>query len=480
LRAIDRIAPPGSFKRGVSVLVGGTAASQVLLFAAAPILTRLYAPDDFGLLALYAALLGIGGVVVSLRYQLAIPLPGDDQEAASVALAALFAVLGTVAASGIVVVLFRQPIATGLNAPELGPLLWLLPVGLLALGLYQVFKYWAIRVEDFGPVARSKITQAVSAVALQLGLFPLGPIALVLGQAAGHGAGGGRLAKTALAGNWSLFRRATPRSVWASAVRYRRFPLYSTWGAAFNKLGWNLPALALAPLFSPAVAGVYLLTHRVLVAPQSFLGEAVGQVFLSRAAESDRSEELGALVRKLVARLAVIGLPPTLAIMIVGPQLFDFVFGPQWRQAGDFARWMAPWLFLVFLTSPLSTLFSVLERQSEEMLFQGGLLVGRVIALLGGAALGDALVAVAFYALVNAAGYAFLLLWIGKASGVGGGPMVRVLARPTLSSTLVVSPLGLLLFPDPGWTMWLFGVGLATVLYAGAISSCIVGGPATP
>ena len=446
--------------------MGGTAASQVLLFAAAPVLTRLYSPDDFGLLALYAALLGIGGVVVSLRYQLAIPLPEDEHEAASVAMAALMAVAGTVVVSGVLVVFLGEPVAGGLNAPELGPYLWLLPVGLLALGFYQVFKYWAIREKDFAPIARSKVTQSVTAIALQLGLYPLGPLALLLGQAAGHGAGGGRLAKAALAGRLPLFRSVTPRSMWAAAVRYRRFPLYSTWGAAFNKVGWNLPALALAPLFSPAVAGIYLLTHRVLVTPQSFIGQAVGQVFFSRAAEAHRSDELGELVRKLVSRLALIGLPPALAVVIVGPQLFDFVFGGQWRQAGEFARWMAPWLFLVFLTSPLSTLFSVLERQAEEMAFQGTLLGARTLALLGGAAIGDELVAVACYALVNAAGYAFLLAWIGRRSGAGVRAIAGAVGWATVGATIIVMPLGLASVLPFG-TVEIFICGTLTVaLYA--------------
>ena len=69
-----RLLPRNRFARSVSVLVGGTAAGQIIVMAASPILTRLYSPEDFGLLSVYAGLLGILGVIASLRYQLATPL----------------------------------------------------------------------------------------------------------------------------------------------------------------------------------------------------------------------------------------------------------------------------------------------------------------------------------------------------------------------------------------------------------------------
>ena len=62
--------------------------------AAAPILTRLYDPDDFGLLAVYSGILALVLVVASVRYELAIPLPEDEEEAANIAVLSLLIVLG--------------------------------------------------------------------------------------------------------------------------------------------------------------------------------------------------------------------------------------------------------------------------------------------------------------------------------------------------------------------------------------------------
>ena len=78
--------PRRSFVRSVSLLVGGTAVSQALTVLAAPLLTRLYAPDDFGLLGGFVSLVATLGAFLTLRYSLAIPLPESDDDAAHLAI----------------------------------------------------------------------------------------------------------------------------------------------------------------------------------------------------------------------------------------------------------------------------------------------------------------------------------------------------------------------------------------------------------
>ena len=107
---IRNLLPKNTFARGVSVLVGGTAGAQLLTVLAAPILTRLYSPEDFGLLAVYASLLGLIGVVASLRYELAIPLPESDEEAAHVMVLSLLILLGMTVLTAIVMTIFGSTI----------------------------------------------------------------------------------------------------------------------------------------------------------------------------------------------------------------------------------------------------------------------------------------------------------------------------------------------------------------------------------
>src|SRR5690606_29477155 len=85
--------PKSNFARSVSILVGGTAGAQLITIAATPLLTRLYTPNDFGVLAVYMSVLALFTVVASLRYELAIPLPESDDDAIHIVVLCLFITL---------------------------------------------------------------------------------------------------------------------------------------------------------------------------------------------------------------------------------------------------------------------------------------------------------------------------------------------------------------------------------------------------
>lgn len=463
---IRRLLPTNRFARSVSVLAGGTAAGQFIVIAASPALTRLYSPEDFGLLAVFAALLSILGVIASLRYQLAIPLPESDEEAAHVVVLGLIIVAAMSLLATVLVVFFAQPIADLLNAPALSSYLWLLPLGLLLSGIYQVFSYWAIRVKAFTPIARTKLTQALADVTIKLGAYTLGPLALLLGQITGQAVGTTTLGALTVRSRWSVFKAIRWHDIRGAASRYVRFPIYDTWSGLFNTAGQQLPLILLAILFSPAIAGIYMIAHRVLDMPTRLIGSAIGSVFFSSAANARHDATLAPLVTNLHAKLAHIAMPPTLILILAGPDLFEFIFGSPWRQAGNFAQWMAVWIYFQFITSPLSVLFFVLEKQFQNLIFQFTLLSVRGIGLIIGAYFDDVSLALGLFAGGSALCYLAVLIWIIRTSG----NTLKDLWFPTLSalamSSLIVAPLGIFYITSNGLAAGWFGAMLATIMFA--------------
>ncbi len=452
---LRRLLPKNRFARSVSVLAGGTAAAQIIVVAASPVLTRLYSPEDFGLLAVYAALLGVLAVIASLRYQLAIPLPETDEEAASIAVLSLLVVAGMTGLSALIIWFWGSSILILLNVPTLEPYLWLLPLGLVLMGVYQVFSYWAIRVKAFPAIARTKLTQAVSMVSVQLGAFTLGPLALLLGQVTGQAAGATTLANLAVRSKWAALRQVRLTSIRWSARRYRRFPIYSSWGGLFNTAGTQLPAILFAALFSPAAAGIYMLAQRVLGMPMQLLGKAIADVFFSSASEARREGTLGPLVKGIHGKLAQIGMPPVLILVFIGPDLFEWVFGEAWRQAGVFAQWMAPMVYATFVTSPISTLTSVLEKQILAVVIQLSLLLARVGGLVVGAAMESLVIAVALFSLGTVIVKAGFIAWAYSATGNPVSDAIRESWSAFLWGLLITSPLavGVLLSASASLTL---------------------------
>ena len=402
------------------MLASGTAAGQTIVVLASPILTRLYTPDDFGVLAVYAAFLAILTVVASLRYQLAIPLPRSDGTAANILALSLMCVVGVTVTVTLLVALLGSSIVGWTNTPMVAPYLWLLPVGVALGGAYQSLNYWAIRKRAFTRIASTKLQQGGGMVVTQigLGLAQLGPLGLILGQVVGQAAGLTNLARSAWRDDHSaLIRIRAVRVRWV-ARRYRRFPFYSTWSALANTAGSQLPLVLFAALFSPAVAGLYLLAYLVLGMPMSLLGQAIGQVFVPGAAEARRENKLDTFTLRTFSGLVRIGLGPIVLVAITAPELFAFVFGAEWRDAGIYAQWMALWLATVFISSPLSNLISITERQVQGLVFDLTLLVLRSTAIVAGAVIGGPMLAVALYSVTSFVIWAVFTAWLLHSAGV--------------------------------------------------------------
>ncbi|WP_175452535.1 lipopolysaccharide biosynthesis protein [Thiohalomonas denitrificans] len=458
--------PTSPFARGVSILVSGTAGAQTLVILSVPLLTRLYTPDDFGLLAVYGGVLTLFAGVASLRYELAIPLPKNQHESANVLVLSLLLVLFMTGVSAVIVLMAGHQIADHLGVPTLASHFWLLPVGIFFSGCYKVFSYWAVRNKAFSVIAKTRISQTFVTLAVQMMGFNLGGITLVLGQVAGQVVGMVRLTKTALmhsdALQWSWL------GVWEAARRYKQFPIFSTWSGLFRTAGSQLPPVMFAALFNASAAGLYSLAHRVLALPMSMVGGAIGQVFFSNAAEAYREDRLAPLVARVHEILAKIAMPPVLMLIIAGPELFALVFGEQWRQAGDMARWMAPWLYFAFITSPLDNLFSILEKQRQGVVINGISLALRVLSIGAGAWYDDLMTAVILFAASSALCRAGLLLWIAVVTKNSASVILMATLKPVVFSMLSLLPITLAFSSQTTTiTWWLLAATLSAVLLAG-------------
>ena len=407
---VNSLLPKSTFARGVSVLVGGTAGAQLLMVLAAPLLTRLYTPEDFGLLAVFTALLALLTVIASGRYELGIPLPESDQDAANIALLSLAIVIVVTTLALTVFLIWPLEIANAINAPELEAYLWLIPLGVFFVGCYQVFNKWAVRSKQFGSIARTRVCQSLGTLAIQIGGFKYGAPALLGGHAAGQGVGATGLALAAL--KRPEFRRCSPKAMWKQATRYRDFPIYSTWTGLFNSASLQLAPILFIAFFGASTAGLYALTHRILSMPASLIGNAVGSVFLSSASEARRAGTLSDLVDRIHLRLISFSFLPLFVTVILGPWLFELLFGTQWKKAGMYAQWMAPWLYAQFKWTPLSTISIVLELQKHLLAVDFSLLFVRFLSVYAAWYYSNnADIAIFVFCFVSALSYIFRMSW---------------------------------------------------------------------
>lgn len=355
--------------RSVLTLAGGTALSQGLIVLASPLLTRLYSPASFGAFTVFVSLLSVLSCVATLRYELAIPLPKDDDEALTTCILSGAVTLFYTAATAVPLLFFSTAIAELAGVPEIAPYLWLLPIGILGVGFYQSLYYWAVRCGEYPTISRTRISQSLAMVVIQVSASFAGIAGLIFGQVISRYVGISSLARSRPSGTVIRAASSLP-ALREQAFRYKSFPLWSAPGTLLNTVGAQAPMLAFAALFSSHIAGLYALTHRVLSIPITLIGTAMADVFFSNASDAHRDGRLGHITGNLLDKLVTFGLPIAVALMLAGPDLFLIVFGPEWVEAGTLTTYATPWLFMALLASPVSRVFLVAARQKELFALQ--------------------------------------------------------------------------------------------------------------
>ena len=368
-KLLDRL-PGGRFTRNVAMLSSTSLISQVIAFAAAPILTRLYSPSDFGLLGIYASILAFLAVVISLRYEYAIPLPKRDQDAAAIVLLALAIIPVLVALIGIAVWVFGEQLVLWTNAPRLSSCLWLLPVSAIPIGVYQVLNFWAVRKQAFGQIARTRLTQSVGSVGTQIALYPVGSLGLLLGHLIGSAAGISTFASMAARHDWHTFRSLTLSDLRRVAKKYQRFPQVSCCSGLVSAIAFQFPVLLLAASYGPIVTGQFILVQRIIGWPMAILGRGVAQVYVSECASTARNspESLRRLYLRTSKHLAFAAFFPMVFMEALGSSLLPFVFGEKWADAGRYTQLLAPMAAVQLIFFPLANTLNVLERQTWYLL----------------------------------------------------------------------------------------------------------------
>ena len=372
------------FVRSVGVLVGGTAFAQAITVLVLPLLTRLYTPIDFSLLAVFASILAIISVVACFRVEIAIPLPESDADAAN--LLALALCLSSVVAvmTGFFVWWFSTQIADLVGQPALRFHLWLLPLGVWLASGYAAVQFWATRKKRFGIIAKTRMTQAIGGSGTQVGLgwALFTPLGLLLGQVINSGAGFFGLGRNILREDRAVVRQISWAGMRQMLIRYDRFPKYSTFEAFANSASAQLPVIIIAALSVGPEAGYLMLAMRAMAAPMGLIGGAVSQVYLSRASEEMRSGRLAPFTSQVIGGLAKSGVGPLIFAGIVSPVAFPVIFGVEWLRAGELVAWMTPWFVMQFLASPVSMTLHVTGNQHVALnlqLFGLALRVGAVL-----------------------------------------------------------------------------------------------------
>ncbi len=369
------------------VLMTGTFIAQLIPFLIAPILTRLFEPEDFGTFGLYFSISMIISVFITGRYEMAIMLPKTHKEAANlVGLSFLITIIISLVIF-ILVLLFKHPFAILFKTPDIENWLFVLPLTMFAIGTYQALNYWNNRKEKYSRLAFSRVTRSVgtSAWSIGFGFALMKKGGLILGDCIGQLLSGLFLFFRTWREDKDYFKDISKADMKQQAKRYSQFPKFNVASGLFEKLSGQLPVLFLAHWFGDAITGFFSFSQRIISAPSSIIARAFGDVFRQKATiEFQNNGNCIALFRKTTIQLFLLSCIPFVIFYFFAPDIFAVIFGAKWRIAGEYAQIMTPMFFLQFVVSPVSNVFLVAEKQKIDLYVQILLLAGVVGSFLYG------------------------------------------------------------------------------------------------
>ncbi|WP_445682832.1 lipopolysaccharide biosynthesis protein [Radicibacter daui] len=386
------------FLRNVSIMLSGSAGGQMVSILLSPLLTRLYTPQQFGILSVYSALLTILVVIASLRYELALPLARTDRDALNLVGVCGGVLLVTTAAIGLVAFLVPTPVVQALwtTPPESSELLiyrGLLVLGYFCLGGYYIALQLATRASAFPAIAKTRLAQGVVGPIGQIGLALLGAgtPGLLIGNILGQSAGTFGLFGCVITRLRSLLEALSWRRMIVLARRYVRFPLISSWAALIDAAGSSqLLYLLAAVAYSPHVAGFIFLVERVVSRPLNIVGTSILQVYIGEAGRIVASDPaaLKRRFRQVVSRQFMMAVAWVLVANIAGSLLFATVFGQQWEEGIFYLRALSIGYLAQAVVQPVFHTLQILEKQGLAAGWQIGRLVLTVTVFMAGTRLG--------------------------------------------------------------------------------------------
>ena len=357
---------PSEFDKHVLTLFWGNALTGAIIFLSTPMLSRIYAPEDFGLLhAVFATTMLFNGAS-TLKYETAIVMAADEKE--SMALASLsFLILLTITLSVALLLLAGDGyIVQLLKTDRLRPYYPIILVLLLFQGIGRIQSSLLIHQRAFRHFSLLNVVRVFfrQTIATAYGLVIIPHVrGLLSGRVVAEG-------MTCILvflryPSW-LKQRHSFAQLQKLAVKYRQFPLIATASQYVHTLTLHAHVFMILRFFDEEHAGYYTVAAALIEQSFGVITGAVSNVYFKAASQAFQEKGALALRQVYLATLKktfIIIVLPTVALIIGGTTLLPFFLGETWHEAGKIIRILAIWKFFELVNRPVSATFAILNKQ---------------------------------------------------------------------------------------------------------------------
>ncbi|MEO3149013.1 lipopolysaccharide biosynthesis protein, partial [Turicibacter sanguinis] len=351
-------------------LATGSLMAQIIMVVVSPISTRLFTPQELGVYTLVLTAVSMFGPVLSLRYDIAIVLGKDKRETyALVKISLVISIaMSLIIGSGYVYYLKDNIDVQG----EIGNFVYALIPILCITGLTNILTAYNNKNQEYGIIGSVQVIRAVvqNGIMILAGILQLGSIGLIISQLIGNCAGISKQSKKIIK-EIKIIWKVEVDTLKKALIDYRQQIYFSTPAIFVNAASYSLINFVVSDLYGMDTFGYYSLSYRMLGIPLSLVVVNVSKVFFEQAVK-DRSEK--GSYRDMFIKVLILLIPISItmagAIYLLGPSIFEIVFGEGWGIAGEYARILVPMFSIKLIVSTLSPSFTISSKQNIELPLQ--------------------------------------------------------------------------------------------------------------
>lgn len=367
-----------NFVLNISKLMSGTIVAQLITFAALPVLARIYSKEAFGLLALFSAVVMFISSFATLKYDTALLLPKEDQDA--YALLKLSNIV-TIFITSISVLILSLPISF---LGQYNDMAFLVGLGVLFNINYNNSALWNNRYNCFNYTAISKVLQAFFIFLFQFLFYRFFSLkGLIVGNLIGLSISGLYLIYTRKS-NWKIYCNITIKDMKFQAKRYIDFPKYFTLSNAILSFSAHLPIFVFAKYMSLTQVGLYAIALKIIEQPVNLIASSMRSVILGEMVKKKRENKpILKWYRKLQLILFLISCMVSLFIMLFIGWFIDMFLGKDWSSVALYSKCLIPMFIGMMIAAPGIAAVRIFEMQKYNFKYSLFSMIFRIGALIG-------------------------------------------------------------------------------------------------
>lgn len=371
-----------TFFSDVLKLSVGTIAGRLITILALPLITRLYTPEEFSLLAIYIAFVSTLSIAACLRFDIAIPVVKRSLHAFYLLILSIVSAFFIGITSLLLLYFFQDFLLKAVDLKYQDLFIFSVPIGIFATAVYSTMQNYATRKRKFNILAVTRMYQAIisNSITIIFGLLFSGPWGLIVGSMANNGAGSLQLGIKSLKHEKELFKTCTKKRLYFTFRKFKEYPIYSASESLLNVASLQIPIMLIAAA-SPVKAGFLFVAMQFVNIPINLIGRSISQVFVSRVREEEENNRLDKFTFNVLMKLTSIGVPVLTVTGLSAPGLCKFIFGADWQDVGAFITLLVPWMVLQFIASPISMIMYAKGRQGLMLVLTSFGFVIRVLPI---------------------------------------------------------------------------------------------------